>query len=537
MNRPRRRRLYVLVAASLLVPALLLSLLGVKLLRNLSAVTMDFRASYGDYMARVAASAVEDALWEREQLNMVAYRLDPPTTPKEVVGFLDHTLSDNQLYLLPFFVVPEGLVLYSGFDLELTREFRPLPSWILDPVLETLRSPDPAPSSLLHLTAPDSLPPAQVTYFTMHSEEGELLGAAGFVWDLEYFKRDRAFLERVLVLGLDANTDVFREVLFRSPVAVTVLDDEDRTLFSTLPQTNAVFLARRPFGRVLPFYSVGVQLPDDRLDAWLNNVIFTHLAIIGSMLLVIVLAVFFSFRFVLHEIELAELKSTLVSNVSHELKTPLALIRLFSETLEMGRVGSEEKEREFLRVIHKESERLTHLIDNVLDIRRIEQGRKTYQMRSCDLGQVVRETLDAYRFQLQKQGFTIEEDLAEDLPHLNIDPEAMTQALLNLLDNALKYSPDRKHVRIEMAREDGNVVIAVEDRGVGIAPRDQARIFEMFYRAERGLVHSAKGSGLGLSLVKHIAEAHGGRITVQSRPGEGSRFAIHIPLGDSGSTT
>jgi signal transduction histidine kinase len=149
----------------------------------------------------------------------------------------------------------------------------------------------------------------------------------------------------------------------------------------------------------------------------------------------------------------------------------------------------------------------------------------------------VRETLDAYRFQLQKQGFTVEEDLVDGLPLMNIDPEAMTQALLNLIDNALKYSPDRKHLRIEMGKEDGEVVIAVEDHGVGIAPRDQARIFDMFYRAERGLVHSVKGSGLGLSLVKHIAGAHDGRVTVRSRPGEGSRFAIHIPLGESGSST
>lgn len=534
LKRPRRRRLYVLAAASLLVPALLLSLLGVKLLRNLTEVTREFRAGYGEYMARVAAEMVEDALWEQEQLNMVAARLVPPATPDQVQEFLNASRSDNKFYLLPFFVLPEGFVAYSEFDTTLTRRFRPIPDWIQDPVMNTLRYPGDAPSGLLHLTAPDSLPPAQVTYFTMHSEDGALLGAAGFVWDLEHFKRNRAFLERVLILGLDANTDVFREVLFQSPVGITLLDQDENPIYSTLPPSDAEFIALRPFDRVLPFYTVGVQLLDDRFDAWLDNVIFTHLAIIGSMLVVIVLAAFFSFRFVLHEVELAELKSTLVSNVSHELKTPLALIRLFSETLEMGRAGSEEKEKEFLRVIHKESERLTHLIDNVLDVGRIEQGRKTYHLKPYDLGEVVRETLDAYRFQLQQQGFTVEEDLGDGLPTVNIDPDAITQALLNLLDNAIKYSPERKFVRVEIGRSDGEVTVSVEDHGVGIPPRDQDRIFEMFYRAERGLVHTVKGSGLGLSLVKHITEAHGGRVTVRSRPGEGSRFTIHIPLGEYG---
>jgi signal transduction histidine kinase len=146
----------------------------------------------------------------------------------------------------------------------------------------------------------------------------------------------------------------------------------------------------------------------------------------------------------------------------------------------------------------------------------------------------VRETLDAYRFQLQQQGFTVEEDLGDGLPTVNIDPDAITQALLNLLDNAIKYSPERKFVRVEIGRSDGEVTVSVEDHGVGIPPRDQDRIFDMFYRAERGLVHTVKGSGLGLSLVKHITEAHGGRVTVRSRPGEGSRFTIHIPRGEYG---
>jgi signal transduction histidine kinase len=143
---------------------------------------------------------------------------------------------------------------------------------------------------------------------------------------------------------------------------------------------------------------------------------------------------------------------------------------------------------------------------------------------------VVRETLDAYAFQLEQQGFTLESRVEPGVPPVSADPDAVTQALLNLMDNAIKYSPANKVVKVEFYRQDGNAVISVEDRGLGISPREQAKIFEKFYRVEKSLVHDVKGSGLGLSLVKHIVDAHGGSVTVESRPGQGSRFSLHFPL-------
>ncbi|HET9234185.1 MAG TPA: HAMP domain-containing sensor histidine kinase, partial [Candidatus Eisenbacteria bacterium] len=324
---------------------------------------------------------------------------------------------------------------------------------------------------------------------------------------------------------------------------ISLLDNEGSPFYTSAPGSDADasgavsgFIARRHFARLLPFYEVGVELRDDRFGTWVASVVQTNLALIGLMFLFTLAAVAFALRFLLHELELAELKSTLVSNVSHELKTPLALIRLFSETLELGRVPDRQKEKEFLRIIHKESERLTHLIDNVLDLNRIEQGRKTYTMRPTDLAGVVRETLDAYHFQLQQQGFNVRSQIADDVPPVAADPDALIQALLNLIDNAIKYSPERKSLNVELERRDGEVLISVEDQGLGIPEREQDKIFDMFYRVERGLVHSVKGSGLGLSLVKHIVEAHGGRIVVTSRPGEGSRFSIVLPLVNGGAS-
>ena len=227
---------------------------------------------------------------------------------------------------------------------------------------------------------------------------------------------------------------------------------------------------------------------------------------------------------------LARLKSDFVSNVSHELRTPLALIRLYAETLELGRLTGPSKHQEYYSIIRKESERLTALINNILDFSRIEAGRKEYDFRETDMCELVRNTLESYRYQIEQNGFTFEEKIAE-VPPLNVDREAMARSLVNLVNNALKYSQDRKHIRVNLYREDGTVKLEVVDQGIGIPANEQHRIFEKFYRVGDPLVHNTKGSGLGLSLVQHIARAHGGDVVVESTPGAGSKFTITLPLG------
>jgi signal transduction histidine kinase len=230
------------------------------------------------------------------------------------------------------------------------------------------------------------------------------------------------------------------------------------------------------------------------------------------------------------EMQLARLKSDFVANVSHELKTPLALIRLFAETLEMGRVQSTEKAQEYYRVINKESQRLTQLINNVLDFSRIEAGRREYRFETAEPAAIVQEVLEAYRFPLDQQGFAVEVDLGPELPEVKVDREALLQALVNLVNNAIKYSRGEKQLRVRVRRVDDEVAIAVQDRGIGIAKPEHGKIFEKFYRAEDGLVHETKGSGLGLALVRHIMEAHGGRVEVESAPGAGSTFTLFLPV-------
>jgi signal transduction histidine kinase len=252
--------------------------------------------------------------------------------------------------------------------------------------------------------------------------------------------------------------------------------------------------------------------------------------ILGILSLMIIGGLVLTKHIVSKEMALARLKSDFVSNVSHELRTPLALIRLYAETLELGRITTPDKKQQYYRIIRKESERLSALINNILDFSRIEAGRKEYEFRETDIAELVRNTLDSYRYQIEQQGFEFEESIDSNLPSVPVDREAIARALVNLVNNALKYSSEEKFLGVKLYRDNGVVKLEVADHGIGIARRDQSKIFEKFYRAGDPLVHNTKGSGLGLSLVRHITQAHGGDVAVESTPGKGSKFIMSLPL-------
>ncbi len=258
---------------------------------------------------------------------------------------------------------------------------------------------------------------------------------------------------------------------------------------------------------------------------------FARISFLSLAALSLVLAggIALTYRNVTKEMALARLKSDFVSNVSHELRTPLSLIRLYAETLEMGRLTSPEKYQEYYCIIRKESERLTALINNILDFSRIEAGRKEYDFRETDMSELVHNTLDSYRYQLEQSGFQFEEKI-DEVPPMRVDREAMARSLLNLVNNALKYSQDRKYIGVNLYRDNGSVKLEVVDQGIGIPQQEQQKIFEKFYRVGDPLVHNTKGSGLGLSLVRHIVQAHGGEVAVDSAPGQGSKFTIVLPV-------
>ncbi|HEY7352729.1 MAG TPA: HAMP domain-containing sensor histidine kinase [Terriglobales bacterium] len=284
---------------------------------------------------------------------------------------------------------------------------------------------------------------------------------------------------------------------------------------------------------VFPGLILGMKLRGTTLAALGQHFMHTSFLILGGLSFLLAGGIFLTYRNVNKEMALARLKSDFVSNVSHELRTPLALIRLYAETLELGRLTNPDKREEYYSIIRKESERLTALINNILDFSRIEAGRKEYEFRETDMRELVRNTLESYRYQIEQHGFTFEENIGE-VPFLKVDREAMARSLVNLVNNALKYSQDCKYIAVNLYRENGGVKLEVIDHGIGIPASEQQKIFEKFYRVGDPLVHNTKGSGLGLSLVQHIARAHGGDVVVDSAPGTGSKFTISLPLDRNG---
>jgi len=286
----------------------------------------------------------------------------------------------------------------------------------------------------------------------------------------------------------------------------------------------------RPLVNVFQGMVLGIKYPGTTIAAIGAKFLRYNYIVLGALSLLMAGGVYMAYRNISREMNLARLKSDFVANVSHELRTPLALIRLYAETLELGRLTAKEKYQEYFRIIREESERLSALINNILDFSRIEAGRKEYEFKETDLGELVRTTLESYRFQIEQNGFAFEENIAADIPPVNVDREAIARSLLNLVNNALKYSKDQKYIGVSLYRANGSVNLEVRDRGIGIAPAEQEKIFEKFYRCGDPLVHNTKGSGLGLSLVRHIAQAHGGNVSVESAPQKGSIFTIALPI-------
>jgi signal transduction histidine kinase len=276
--------------------------------------------------------------------------------------------------------------------------------------------------------------------------------------------------------------------------------------------------------------TLAIKMPGTTLAAMEQRFVRTDFIILGAISLLLAAGIVLTHRNIAREMALARLKSDFVSNVSHELRTPLSLIRLYAETLEMGRLKTPEKYQEYYGIIRKESERLTGLINNILDFSRIEAGRKEYDFRETDVRELVHNTLESYRYQIEQNGFVFEEKISENVPPLRVDREAIARSLLNLVNNALKYSQDRKFIAVNLFRANGNVKLEVVDHGIGIPAQEQPKIFEKFYRVGDPLVHNTKGSGLGLSLVRYIAQAHGGEVSVDSTPGQGSTFTISLPV-------
>ena len=367
-------------------------------------------------------------------------------------------------------------------------------------------------------------------FFTLPQSPKEKIVLGGGSFDPDYLKQT-FFPEMLEEMVSQKPTD---ESGHQLALAVFPTEDQDqyaeKMIASSAGWAEGKPEVLRNLDDVFRGLTMGVKFQGTSADAIASRWMKQSILILGVLSLLMIGGLVLTYRSVSKEIALARLKADFVSNVSHELRTPLSLIQLYAETLELGRIKTQEKRDEYYRIMRKESERLGKLINNILDFSRIEAGRKEYDLRETDIAELVRNTLDSYRYQIEKNGFEFEMSIDPNIPAMRLDREAIARALLNLVNNALKYSADQKFLLVRLYRTNGTVKLEVADRGIGIARREHEKIFEKFYRTCDPLVHNTKGSGLGLSLVKHITHAHGGQVEVESAPGKGSKFTLSLPL-------
>jgi two-component system phosphate regulon sensor histidine kinase PhoR len=311
---------------------------------------------------------------------------------------------------------------------------------------------------------------------------------------------------------------------------VAILDEVARPLYGE-PQSPTAFQYEASFGKTLYAWRIQITPRDvDELRKQADTERLLGVLLVPVSMVIIAVGLGVLWLSVRAERRTSQLKSEFIANVSHELKTPLSLIRMFAELLATGRNKGEAQIREYGSIITRESERLSHLIDNVLDFARIERGKSSYNFAEGHLEEVVERALDVYRHRLEKEKLHLKTEIEPNLPPVRMDQDAMTLVLLNLVDNAVKHAGDGGEVAVRLHRVPGAVALAIADRGAGIDPEEQRRIFERFYRAERTRARNVRGSGIGLSLVKYIAEAHGGRVQVDSTPGQGATFTVFVPV-------
>ena len=285
---------------------------------------------------------------------------------------------------------------------------------------------------------------------------------------------------------------------------------------------------------VLPGWTVRAGFPSGALARADRNEFARNLIIVLIIATVLFAAIVSLGMTTSREIQLSRAKTEFVTSVSHDLKTPLSLIRGFVETLHLNRFGDPSQREEYFCIIETEIQRLTGMIDAILDISKIEVGLKRYQPETVDLSDLIEETLEHFSPELERRSFAVERQIEASLPLARVDPRAFSEALTNLLSNAVKYSESKRSVVVKAVRHNEHLEVSVSDQGVGIPKWEQQRIFECFYRAGHTAAWTS-GTGLGLALVKHFAKAHGGQVTVTSAPGRGSCFAILLPLSESGS--
>ncbi len=385
---------------------------------------------------------------------------------------------------------------------------------------------DPPPGDLAQLGIPPVLGP-QTVWVVPHDGSAPLglfvQGTHRVAWRADLDHLD-AFVQR-------QGTQQFPEA---GTFGLEVLRPGPATTFEELVRRwqQPEFVATLPLERPLTHWRLTAEWGEDepyaQLLAWTS---WIQLAGLIALVGIVVTGTVVTLRSTLREIRLSRLQTDFVSRISHELRTPLTSIRMFVETLQSGRLADDpDRIAECLDLMAQESDRLSRRIERVLNWARMEAGRRVYDLEEVSAQEIVQEALTAFRsHNLLRGGEEITVDLPEDLPPLHADRDAVVEALLNLVQNAVRYSEPPRHVRVFAVGHGGWVGLGVEDDGPGIPRRERRRIFEKFYQADPLLSRKTQGSGLGLAIVRAVVQGHGGRVSLWSEVGEGSRFTMWLP--------
>ena len=279
-------------------------------------------------------------------------------------------------------------------------------------------------------------------------------------------------------------------------------------------------------GWKVELYFKGGDIFDKAADRQIAIYIWT-----GALVILLILVVgAFAARAIGRQIRLNKMKNDFIATVSHELKTPLSSMRVLVDTLLEGNIKDETQTEEYLRMTAKENERLSRMIDSFLTFSRMERNKKAFEMTPANPASIANDAAEAVRTKYAVHNCQFTVDIAENLPQIHADHGAMVTVLVNLLDNACKYTGDQKQIALNVFAEKDNVCFAVSDNGIGLAHRHIRKIFDSFYQVDNSLARKVEGCGLGLSIVKFIVDAHKGKISVDSRPGKGSTFTVKIPV-------
>jgi two-component system, OmpR family, phosphate regulon sensor histidine kinase PhoR len=343
---------------------------------------------------------------------------------------------------------------------------------------------------------------------------------------------------RIVVLLVDTETFIQDligprlQMVAQDQFVLSVFRDNFQSpVYSTL-QGNTASVKKESLTKnfwIFPQHQLGIRTVGSTLQKIIDDRTITNLFLLIGLDIILIVAVILVFRNIKKEVELAQNKSEFVSNVSHEIRTPLALISMFAETLEMDRVKSEDKKKEYYKIISNETQRLSGIVNKILNFSQTEANRKILSIKSIQLTELVKEILVTYDFHLKSKGF--EYEVKQDSPvWIKADREAFMEIVINLIDNAIKYSIGLKKIELVIRQEGAMGIVAIKDYGIGIGKKDQKHIFDKFYRVSTGDLAKSSGTGLGLSIVKKLMNSMNGRIEVFSELNKGSCFTLYFPI-------